>query len=556
MRKTLEQLLDTIGVPSEVVENARQRQSEEGGSLRENLIALGEFSEETFADRISQQFRVPYVNLDDKVIPEVVLGLLSREKAEKYVALPIELDKRHRRLSITMADPSDMSAIDELKFVVGYTVIPHYTPEDELIERIQREYSHFEDKQAVAAVWASQASVSENQNRMVDLTSLTRADTPISQFIGRVFSIAYAEKASEILVQPEVEGGRLAFKVDGKIYKIVQFPKKLLHPLISRMKRLFGVDVGEHPRFHAKGYTVLKLQNNKELDLSYLIHSIVQGEEILIKIKDRSAIPMLQDFDLDPKTLDTLQEALQGFAGSIFVTGKARSGMTSTLYAVLATLNEPHRNILSVEDPIECDIEGVMQGQISQEREETYSQYLQYIRAQRPDVIMVDKVVDAKILQELLDLSASTLVLSSLTAVDTATAALKLVLMSEPRLVVDRVSCITSQRLVRRICESCREEVPLAETYREKLGLLPEDKCYVGKGCDRCDNLGYVGLLPIFEAMPFTSDIKQAVIEMRNVRELRNLLADKGILSLRDDGMRRVKQGLTTVQEVLKATML
>jgi type IV pilus assembly protein PilB len=358
------------------------------------------------------------------------------------------------------------------------------------------------------------------------------------------------------MIQPEVEGGRLAFKVNGRICKIVRFPKKILHALTSRMKRLLEVEVREHPRFHVKGYTVLKLQNNKELDLSYLIHSIVQGEEILIKVKDRSAVPVLQDFDLAPKTLETLQEAFQGFAGSIFVTGKARSGLTSTLYAVLTALNEPHLNILSVEDPIECDIEGVMQGQISQEREETYSQYLQYVRAQRPDVIMVDKVFDTKILQELLDLSARALVLSSMTAVDTATAVLKLVLMSEPRLVVDRVACITSQRLVKKICESCREQVPLAETYREKLGLLPEDKCYAGKGCDRCDNLGYTGFLPIFEAMPFTADIKQAVIEGRDVRELRNLLADKGIFSLRDDGMRKVKQGLTTVQEVLKATML
>ena len=554
MRKTLDQLLSKIGVSSQALEQARQRQTEKGGSLRENLIALGEFTEETFSQQVSQQLRVPYISLEKKTIADEVLKLLSREKAEKYLALPIELDERHRRLAVTMADPTDMSTIDELKFVVGFTVIPHFTPEDELLEQIRRDYSHLDDKEAVAAAWAIQAGVSEEQqNRgVIDVTILSEADMPLSRFIGQIFSVAYTRGAHEVFIGPSA----LKLFIPGKGYQKVDFAPKFMQPVIARLKRLLGIEVGEQACSYHQGYTTLKLQNKKEIDLSYLVYTGGHGEEMLLKFKDQTQLPFFEDFLLEPQALQALQSALQQPYGCVLVTGTARSGITTTLYTCLQTVNAPHLNVVSIEAPVECRLDGVLQGQLMPQQNETYTQYLAYAQAQRPDVLMIDSIVGPDMAPRALSLSSGMLVVSSFLAVDTASAVMKLMCMSQPDVVAERLNCITSQRLVRRVCPVCKEKVPLAKAYREKLGLSSDDECYAGKGCEECEYTGYQGVLPLFEVMPFTDEMRRSVLESRHAKNLRHRLAEQGQISLREDGMRKVKQGLTTVQEVLKATML
>ena len=552
-----EQILNSLGIAQETIEQARQRQVAQGGSLRENLIALNVFTEKTFAQRVSEQLRVPYVDLEKATIADNVLNLLSREKAEKYLALPLELpDEKHRRLNIAMVNPSDMSIIDELKFVIGYTLILHYVPEDELSEAIQREYSRFENKQAVAAVWTAQPqpSTPDIQGPVIDIASLTTAETAIAQFIGAIFTVAYSKQANEIHIAPDFDGIRVCFRIEGKLSEIARFPKKLTASLISRIKRVLGFEA--RVRLSQRGSVPIKLPNNKELDLSYQIYPTSQYENVLIKIKDRFSLPVVEDFDLEPKAQNDLQKALDSPQGMVLAAGTAKSGLTTTLYALLKAVNKPHLNVLSVEDPIECVIEGVTQGQVDEESGHTYEQYLRYVFSQRPDIVMLDKMFDAQMTQKLLLFSSGSLVLSSLSAEDTASAATKLIFISNPKLVVDHVNCITSQRLVRKICESCKEEVALSEAHREKLGLSAEDRCYSGKGCDQCGHTGYKGFTSIFEVMPFTEGIKRTIIGSGTANDLRNISASNNVLSLRDDGMRKVKQGITTVQEVLKATML
>jgi type IV pilus assembly protein PilB len=557
MDPIFEKILNRFGIVQETIEQARQRQATQGGSLRQNLIALNVFTEETFAESVSAQLRVPYINLEKIIIADDVLALLPREKAEKYLALPLELDDRHRRLNIILANPSDMSAIDELKFVIGYTLIPHYTPEDELFEAIRREYSRFEEKQAIATAVTDQLSTpTDIQSNLIDIASLTTAEQAISQLIGAIFTVAYSKQASEIHIEPNFDSIRIRLRIDRKISEIARFPKRLTSLLISRMKRVLGLDVGEHACLSPKGCATVKLENKKELDISYQVYPTAQSEHVLIKMKDRYTLHGLEDLDLEPKAQNDLQKVLGSPQGVVLATGTAKSGLTTTLYALLKTVNTPHMSVFSVEDPIECVIEGVTQGQVYEEAGHTYKQYIQYVSKQRPDVVMIDKMVDAKLLQEVFFLSSGSLILSSLSAIDTASAAMKLVLMSTPELVVDRVNCITAQRLVRKICDLCKEELVLSETHREKLGLLPEDHCYSGKGCEHCGHTGYKGLTSIFEVMLFTEDVKQMIIDSCTPNDLRELIASKNVLSLRDDGMRKVKQGLTTVQEVLKATML
>jgi type IV pilus assembly protein PilB len=555
MRQTLDQIFSKLGVTPELMEQARQRQTTQGGSIRKQLIALNVFTEETFARKAPDQLRVPYINPDSLTVPDDVLALLPREQAEKYVALPLKLDERHRRLTMTMADPLDMAAINELQFVVGYTLILHYTPEDELTEAIQREYAHFEAKQAATRALAARQGEAEIQNRIIETASLATAEAVTSPLIGAILTVASARQASEIHLETDFEKLRIRFRIEGKMVDIAQFPKQLAHPLISRLKQLLGVASEERPRFSQKGCATVKLPNKKSFDLSYQISATAQNEKVCLKLRARSMLLALDDFALEPKMARTLQHFLGYPYGLVLVTGKARSGLTTTLYAFLKAVNKPHAKILSVEDPLEGTIEGVTQGQVNEAAGYTYTQYLHHAFTQRPEAIMIDKLCGTKMAQDALLLSSGSLVLSSLAAEDAASAAIKLALLTNPQLVVNHVNCITSQRLVKKICVSCKEEVALPEAHRGKLGFASDDHCYTGKGCEQCGYTGYMGVTSLFEVMPFTDDVKQAILESCMVDELRDVNARDNMVLLRDDGMRKVKQGLTTVQEVLKATM-
>lgn len=550
-------LVHKLGLTPATVEQARQRQTARGGSLRENLIALNVFTEATFAERISAQLRVPYHNVKQAAIADEVLALLPREKAEKYLALPLELNARHRRLTITMANPFNMSAIDELKFVIGYTLILHYTPDDELAEALQREYARFEAKQlVVAAEAAPSAPPADAQSAVIDLAALATADTPVAQLLGAMLLLAHAKQASEMSLETAVDGLRLCFRMEGKIAEIARFPRKVTPLLLSRLKRALGCEGGERTRLCQKGHATVKLKNKKELELAYQIYPTAQSENVLLKFKDRTSLPGLEDFALEPKARQDLQQAVEARQGLVLVSGVAKSGLTTTLYALLKMANAAHKQVLAIEDPIECHVEGVSQGQIQEDAGQTYEQYLQYAAKQRPEVVLLDKIVDGALLQNVLLLASGALVLSSVAAVDAASAALKLLLLSPSPLVIDRLNCITSLRLVRKICEHCKEPVTLAEAYREKLGLTPVDRCYAGKGCEHCGQTGYKGNVALFEVLPLTADLKNALLAAAPLNDVRNLSASQHVLSLRDDGMRRVKQGVTTVQEVLKATIL
>jgi type IV pilus assembly protein PilB len=559
MSQSLEQIFMTLGIAQESIEQARQRQTTHGGSLRENLIALNIVTEETFSKSVKNSLRVSYINPKDMPIADNVLTLLPREKAEKYFALPLELDSRHRRLKITMADPSDMSTIDELKFIVGHTLIPHYTPEDELIDAIQREYSRFEESQAIAAAWRTQTQPTvsaEVQCPVIDVAALVTGETAIGQLIGAIFTMAHSKHATEIHLAPDMNGILLSMRIDGKVAEIARFPRRLTTPLLTRIQRILGCDVSERTCFVQRGSAVVKFRDTTEFDASYQIYPTLHSENILVKLKDRHTLPTVNDFALAPGPLGNLQRSLMASHGIVLAAGTAKSGLTTTLYAFLNMLNKPEWHLLSIENPIEATLEGVAQGQIQEESGHTYARYLQYAFGQRPDVIMIDNVFDAMVTQQLGRLASGALVLSSLPAVDTASAAIKLMLMTSPEFVATHVNCITAQRLVRRLCESCKEEVTLPAPHREKLGFAPEDRCYTGKGCEECGHNGYKGVVPIYEVMLFTEAVKHAIMESVDVNALRTLNANNNIVSLRDDGMRKIKQGVTTVQEVLKATMI
>jgi len=553
---TFEEILQKIGVSPESLEKAQQQQQEQGGFLREHLIALGEFTEQTFASKISQLLRVPYVNVQNLDIPHDVLKFLPREQAEKYLALPIEFDKKNRRLTIVMADPTDMSALDEVKFRVGHTLTPRFAPEEELREKMERAYAAFTERELVASLKSAQPRGHESY-ATVDGQALLNADQPVIKLIGQLLSFACDENASQLDIKHGRDRGVLFLTSQGKTREVAQIPLKTLHDLFARLKRLLGIETAETAPACMKGHTILTFGSQKERDLSYLWYMGVFGEEMVVKFQEQKELPAITDFDLHPRTLRDLQSALRAKTGAILVSGTTQSNLAATRYALLSAVRESHGYAMTIESPIYTALNGIIQGEASLEAGDGYDEYVRDLLAQKPPVAMLDQLFDREMTAAVMRLSASTLVLASIGAADTASALVKLRAFGEaPEFVANRVRCITSQRLVKKICDACKEQVELSDTHREKLGLQPNETCYAGKGCERCGQTGYNGITFLFEVFPFGDTLVSAMTGAASAREIRAMLAEEGIPSLRDDGMQKVKQGVTTIQEVLRATMI
>jgi type IV pilus assembly protein PilB len=558
MSRTLDQIFTKLGIAQDALEQAHQRQTNQGGSLRDNLIALHLITADQFTKRVAEQLRVPFANVTDVRTALDVLALLPRDKAEKYLALPLELDTRHRRLSIALADPADMSILGELQFIVGYTLIPQYTPEDELVEAIRTGYARLEEAQLLSATrpGQSQAAAADIQVHRIDLSALAASGTAINQVLAAIFTMARRKRATEFMLDPTLDGLRLWLRIGGTLSELTRFPRRVTAPLLNRMRRILVGENIERTRLLQKGSAIAQFPNNDDVAMSYAIAPALHGEYIHVKLNDPAGSFVVDDLALASEALQLLHAALSPSAGLVLITGPANSGLSTTLYTLINTIQRSERQILSVEDPVEMGVAGVMQGQLGEDAEHTCAQYLQSALQQHSDVVLLPSLSEVIGLPSFLALVTSSLVISSLPAEDAASAASKLALLSSPEFVARHVKCITSQRLVKAVCEACKENVALPESHREKLGFAPQDLCYTGKGCEACEYTGYKGLTLIFEIMPMTDAMKQAIMSAGTVNELRTLNANNRMLSLRDDGMRKVKQGKTTIQEVLKATML
>ena len=553
---TFEEILQKIGVSPETLEQAKKQQQEQGGTLREQLIALGEFTEQSFGARVAQFLRVPYLSVQNRQIPHDVLKFLPQEKAEKYLALPIEFDKKNRRLTVAMADPTDMSAIDNLKFAVGHTIIPRYTPEEELRDKLQHEYAQFAERELVASLKKERTGRDDSVSAVVDVQALLNADQAVSKLLGQLLSLAAAEHASELAMKPARDRGVIVMTAQGKTRELIQLPLKSLDDLLTRLKRVLSVESSEPALAYVNGYALLVFGNQQERDLAYLWHVGLNGEEVILRCACRDELPTLADFDLLPQAQRDLQSALQCQTGAIVTTGTTQSGVGATRYLLLNLLKETTGQIASIESPMFIALPCITQGAVAQEAGYRYDDYLNYAQAQRPRVVMIDHLFDNAMIEAALRLASSALVVSSIEAADAASAIMKLRGFAGTLPIINRVRCVTSQRMVKKICDACKEQVALSDAHREKLGLNAGDDCYAGKGCDQCGGTGYNGAAYLFEAMPINESLIPAISESETAKDLRAVMAEQGMVSLRDDGMRKVKLGVTTIQEVLKATML
>jgi len=604
MAAKLGQLLITSGVISEEqLKQVLNIQKKEGGRLGTNLIKLGFITDEKLVAFLSKQYGVPAINLSEYKIDPSILKLIPADMAKKYLILPVA--RVGATLTISMADPSNVFAIDDVKFMTGYNVEVVVSSESAIINGISSYYLGKGEMVAASAA-SSKSKVSleakdytlaaedmetgnfdtgrfDDEGPSVNVEEFDKivgsaldnvdvleeekdegvikdVEAPIIKLVNGILVNAIKSGASDIHVEPYENSLRVRYRVDGVMYTVMNLPTKIRAALTSRLKIMSKLDIAER-RLPQDGRIKLKLGKKRDIDFRVSVLPTLFGEKTVLRILDKANLQVdLTKLGFEQSALDDFMEALNKPFGMILVTGPTGSGKTTTLYSALNYLNKADTNIMTAEDPVEFNFMGINQCHVREDIGLTFAAALRSFLRQDPDIIMVGEIRDFET-AEIGVKAALTghLVLSTLHTNDAPGTISRLLNMGiEPFLVSSAVVLIMAQRLARRICQQCKdvEKVPVAALL--KLGFSQEEAekvtCYKGKGCPACNNTGYKGRVALYEVMPVKDELKELILEGASSAELKKSAIRLGMKSLRMSGLTKVVEGVTTIDEVLRVS--
>lgn len=559
-------LINNNLITEEQLKNALELQRKEGGRLGSNLIKLGFLTEEKLVAFLSKQYGVPAINLSDYKIDPSVTKFMPQEVAYKYQILPVA--RVGATLTIAMVDPSNVFAIDDVKFMTGYNVEPVVASESAIREAIAEHYGQSDSLQtAMDSLKKTDGELFdliegiEGEEEDIDINELKQAveEAPVVKLVNLMLSEAIGRGASDIHLEPYEKTFRVRYRIDGVLYDVMQPPLKLKAALSSRVKIMSELDIAER-RLPQDGRIKLKLKN-KEVDLRVSTLPTLFGEKIVMRILDKSNLVLdLTKLGFEQKAMREFEEAIRSPYGMVLVTGPTGSGKTTTLYSALSTINTVEVNIMTTEDPVEYNLLGINQVQVKEEIGLTFASALRSFLRQDPDIIMVGEIRDFET-AEIAVKAALTghLVLSTLHTNDAPSTISRLLNMGiEPFLVSASVLLILAQRLCRKICKDCKEgeKVPIPAIVN--LGFSEQEarsiKCYKGKGCNICNGTGYKGRIALYEVMPVRDEVKELILEGASAGEIKNTAVRLGMRTLRMSGISKIKEGVTTIEEVLRVT--
>ncbi|MGM0607574.1 MAG: type IV-A pilus assembly ATPase PilB [Candidatus Muiribacteriota bacterium] len=556
-KKRLGDLLIELGyITEEQLKQALKTQKETKKRVGETLIDLGFVEEKTILNVLSDQLGVPVINLNDYEISEEVIKLIPIQVAKKHNLIP--LFKDGNRLTVAMADPLDVFAIDQIQYKTGLNIDIVIASKSE-IEGAQKQcYSGSADvKNLVDGFQERIDEVEVKENKKNEKVEKINEDSPVVKFVNLILKEAINEKASDIHVEPDEEGVRIRYRVDGVLQSITEIPPKIQSALISRIKIMSGMDIAEK-RLPQDGRINIKLKTT-EIDVRVNTLPTVWGEKIVMRLLDKKSVMLgLDKLGFLPEHLDMYVRALNEPNGIILLTGPTGSGKTSTLYAGLSAIKSIETNITTVENPVEYKIPMINQVQIHSEIGMTFATALRAILRQDPDVIMVGEIRDSETAEIAIE-SALTghLVLSTLHTNDAPGAVSRLMEMGiESYLLTPSLLLIVAQRLCRRICSKCKVEDEPKPELLKALGIEKEEKVkfYTGQGCVSCSKTGYKGRVGVHEMFILTDRIKEKMLNRVSSNELRNIAIDEGMQTLRENAVEKAKLGLTSLEEVLRIT--
>ncbi len=550
-------------INEEQLEKALDLQKKEGGRIGSNLIKLGFLTEDTLVEFLSKQYGVPAVTLSTEEIDPSIVKFVPYDVAYKYQIFPIS--KNGAVLTISMTDPSNVFAIDDIKFMTGYDVLPVVASESAIKEAIAKHYEQSDALQTVVdrmtGIDDEKLDLIQDREDDVDISELKNAgeDAPVVKLVNLILSEAISRESSDIHLEPYEKAYRVRYRVDGILYDVMQPPVRLKAALSSRIKIMSELDIAER-RLPQDGRIKLKIKD-KAVDLRVSTLPTLFGEKIVMRILDKSNLNLdLTKLGFEEKPLEDFDEAIHSPFGMVLVTGPTGSGKTTTLYSALSTVNNVDVNIMTAEDPVEYNLLGINQVHVREEIGLTFASALRSFLRQDPDIVMVGEIRDFET-AEIAVKAALTghLVLSTLHTNDAPSTISRLLNMGvEPFLVSASVILILAQRLSRKICEQCKEEEEIPEDALIDIGFSKEEvnsfKCFNGKGCQTCSGTGYKGRIALYEVMPVKEELKEMILKGASASELKKAAVRLGMKTLRMSGLTKIKEGVTSVEEVLRVT--
>jgi type IV pilus assembly protein PilB len=559
MTSRLGDLLQKRGdLTAEQLAKALEAQREHSGALASHLVKLGYIGEETLLSYLQREYRLPVVDLPSLDIPREVLSVVPQALVTKHHLIPTNLVRS--TLTLAMADPSNLMAINEVKFITGYDVKVAVAAPSAVQEAIERYYNENTDYDQVLSQLGDETVEVVREDDEVDLQDLERSteEAPVVRLVNALLTDAIRKRASDIHVEPYEKMLRVRFRVDGVLYEIMRPPLRLKNAITSRIKVMAQLDIAER-RLPQDGRIKMKLAGNKEMDFRVSVLPTMFGEKVVLRLLDKSNLQLdMTKLGFEEKALADFKEAIAKPYGMVLVTGPTGSGKTTTLYSALAELNKTVTNISTAEDPVEFNLVGINQVQVHEEIGLNFAASLRAFLRQDPDVIMVGEIRDFET-AEIGVKAALTghLVLSTLHTNDAPSTVNRLLNMGvEPFLVASSVNLIMAQRLARVICPQCKEDHPVPPETLTALGWTGEPFTpQHGTGCQACGGTAYRGRIALYEVMPMTDELREHVLSGATSIDLKRAAAQCGMKTLRQSGLTKVAEGVTTLEEIMRVTM-
>ncbi len=565
--RKLGRVLTKLGkVTREQVHEALAVQKEQGSKKKvgEILVDLGYVTPRDVQEALAGQAGMGFVDLDEVEIDDETIAAIPAETARAYKVVPFEFNPKTRALKVALDNPNNFRAVDDLRLLMGFKVEAFAADPAQVEDRLKRHYATSESVTDVVSELASDERFQalEGRGASIDLDEVMEAaeDNKVIKLLNLVLLQAIKDRASDIHFEPFEDEFKIRYRIDGVLYEMVPPPKHLGPAITSRIKVMANLDIAER-RLPQDGRIELMV-GGAPIDLRVAVLPTMHGESVVMRILDRSNVELSLDriglSEHDYQLLDTLIRKPNGI---VVVTGPTGSGKTTTLYAALATLNSIDVKILTAEDPVEYDIEGLCQVQVNPEVGLTFAKALRSFLRQDPDIILVGEIRDLETAQIAVQASLTGhLVFTTLHTNDAPSSIARLVdLGVEPFLLTATLEGIVAQRLVRTICPKCKEAYTPTEEQLLELSLTPEEiegkSFYRGRGCDNCFGSGYKGRMGIFEIMVFDDDLRELVMQNASSNVLRREAKKRGMSTLRDSGLRAIFNGQTTIDEVVRETI-
>jgi type IV pilus assembly protein PilB len=582
-------------ITPEQLKKAVDEQKLKGGRLESNLVRMGYIKEDELLSFLSAQYRVPSVKISKMEINPNVIKLVPSSISKKYFIIPI--NRVGPKLTLAMADPSNIVVIDEIKFMTGFNVEPVVASETEIIDAVKKYYGGGGNVAGLGTISFQSSDfdlddVKTNasgdgimlDDDVVDVddfdklvhgavdnvevveTQLESDETidmqgPIIKIVNGILIKAIKLGASDIHFEPYERTFRVRYRIDGVLRRDMALPIQIKNAMTSRLKIMARLDIAEK-RLPQDGRIKLRMAKGREMDFRVSSIPVLYGEKVVLRLLDKSALQLdMTKLGFEESSLTDLKAAIHKPVGMILVTGPTGSGKTTTLYSALSELNKESENIITAEDPIEYNFMGINQVQMHEEIGLTFASSLRSFLRQDPDIIMVGEIRDFETAQIAVQAALTGhLVLSTVHTNDAPGTISRLIDMGiEPFLISSAIVLILAQRLIRKVCMECREAVKVHPQLLIDLGVPPDEvksfPVYKGKGCSLCNNTGYKGRVGLYEVMPMKEEVKELVLSRASTSEVKKEAIRLGMKTLRQSGIAKIKEGVTTVEEVLRSTI-